>query len=177
MKLRFGIDATTHARIREALDERCEEPPIGRRLSYVYLDTEDGALATHGVALRYRRSAAIGTDSSRRPWREQTLWTKTTNDKKASIKKLGIKRLKQRLDATFNVRIERWTWTIDDGWAAVSLDRSEISTGARHEAFAELRVVCKRKHRDAAMDMAVNLGATRLASTKARDRGMALLAG
>ena len=39
MKLRFGIDPAGRDAIRARLDEGCEEPPIGRGLSYVYLDT------------------------------------------------------------------------------------------------------------------------------------------
>ena len=173
MKLRFGIDAAAHERIRQTLDSLCLDPPTGRRLSYVYLDTPDGALAASGVALRFRRSAAIGSPSLRRPWRRQELWPK---DKPArSLKTLKIERLKQRLDATFSVRIDRWTWIIDDGFAAVSLDRGEISTGARCERFDELRFVCKKKRMDAVMNLAVELGATHLSSRRARERGQALL--
>lgn len=175
MKLRFGIDAAAHARIHGTLDGLCEEPPIGRRLSHVYLDTPDGDLAAHGFALRFRRSTALGVSSPRRPWRRQTLRPKDADAAK-SIKKLGVKRLRQRLDATFDVRIERWTWRVEDGWAHVSLDRSEISTGTAHESFAELRVVCARKNHEAAMAFAVGLGAMHLSSMKVRERGEALFA-
>ncbi len=173
MKLRFGIDAAAHERIRQTLDGICLEPPTGRRLSYVYLDTPERVLAERGVALRFRRSVAIGISSPRRPWRRQELWPKDKPGK--SLKTLGVRRLKQRLDATFSVRIDRWTWIIDDGLAAVSLDRSEISTGARCESFDELRFVCKKKHLDAVMHFAVELGAIHLAARRARERGQALL--
>lgn len=174
MKLRFGIDSSIHARIRDTLDGLCEKPPVGRKLSDVYLDTMDGALAAHGVALRFRRVAALGVASPGRPWRRQTVWRKGT--KKGSIKKFGIQRLRQRLDATFDVRIERWTWEIDDGWAKVSLDRSEVSSGSRREHFDELRVVCRKKRHADALAFAVQLGAAHLASGTARERGMALIA-
>lgn len=174
MKLRFGIDAAAQARIHEALDARCEEPPVGRKLSYIYLDTPDGALAERGVALRFRRSTALGIASPRRPWRWQALWPKDFQGRR-KIKKLGISRLRQRLDAAFDIRIERWTWAVGEG-RKVSLDQSAVSTGSARETFAELRVVCRKKDRDAAMAFAVELGATHLASTKARERGQELLA-
>ena len=172
MKLRFGIDAAAHAQIRGRLEALCESPPTGRRLADVYLDTPDGALAAKGVALRFRRRSGLGGAS--RPARRQEIWPKRAGG--ASIKKLGIPRLKQRLDATFTVRTVRWTWRPRDDWATVSLDRSEVSTGAAQDAFDELRIVCKRKRRDDAMHLAVELGAMHLSSTRARDRGRALLA-
>ena len=172
MKLRFGIDAASHELIRQTLDGLCLEPPIGRRLSYVYLDTPDGALAGHGVALRFRRSVAIGAPSPRRPWRRQEIWPKDKDG--ASLKSLGIRRLKQRLTATFNVRIERWTWSVDDAWT-VSLDRSEVSTGAKWESFNELRFVFQKRQSDKIMRFAVELGAMHLTSRRARERGQALL--
>ena len=175
MKLRFGIDAGASSRIRAILDVASEEPPIGRRLAYVYLDTPDGALAAHGAALRFQRSTAIGAPAPARPWRRQEIWSKEAEDAGKSFKKLGILRLKQRLDATFNVRIIRWTWILPDDWAKVSLDESEVSTGSRREAFSELRIVCKKKHADAATHYAVELGALHLSSARARDRGLALL--
>ena len=90
MKLRFGIDAAVHDRIRAELDARCEEPPVGRRLSYVYLDTAEGDLAAHGVMLRFRRVTALGADSPRRPWRRQVLWPKRTKaTRKRSLKALS----------------------------------------------------------------------------------------
>lgn len=176
MKLLFGIDAASHEQIRRTLDGLCPEPPVGRRLSYVYLDTPDGALAAHGVALRFRRAAAIGAPSPRRPWGRQEIWPKAQAKRKdgASLKSLGIKRLKQRLDATFNVRIERWSWSMDGAWT-VSLDHSEVSTGSRQETFDELRFVCRKKHLDEIMQFAVELGAMHLASRRARERGQALL--
>ena len=177
MKLRFGIDAAAHERIRIRLDSICEEPPVGRRLSYVYLDTPDGALATRGVAMRFRRSAAIGAPAAGRSWRGQELWCKRRDGASKSLKRPGIKRLKQRLDATFAVRIERWTWRLEDDWAAISLDRSEVSTGLAQETFVEMRIVCKRRRADRAMEFAVELGAMHLSSIRARERGLALLAG
>jgi inorganic triphosphatase YgiF len=174
MKLRFGIDAAACERIRGLLDGRCDEPPVGRRLSYVYLDTPDGALAKHDVALRFRRRAAIGASAARRPWRREEIWGKRS-PAGASIKALGIKRLKQRIDATFSIRIERWTWRPDDGWAAISLDNGTIATGRTEQAFSELRIVCNKKHADAATHYAVELGAMHLASTRARERGQALI--
>ncbi len=175
MKLRFCIDAAAHARIRGTLDGLCEEPPVGRRLSHVYLDTPEGDLAARGFALRFRRSAALGAPSPRRRWRRQALRPKDA-DAPRSVKKLGIKRLTQRLVATFDVRIDRWTWLVDDGWARVSLDKSRISTGTSQESFAELRMVCAKKNHEAAMAFAVGLGATHLSSRKARERGQALAA-
>lgn len=177
MKLRFGIDAAAHERIRARLDGLCDEPPVGRRLSYVYLDTPDGALATRGVALRFRRSAALGTKSPGRTWRRQVIWSKRRDDAGRSLKALGIKHLKQRLDGSFNVRIERWTWQARDDWARISLDQTEVLTGGAREDFVELRIVCKRKHADDAMHFAVELGAMHLSSIRARERGLALLAG
>ena len=175
MKLRFGIDAAAHDRIRGRLDALSEEPPVGRRLSYVYLDTPDGDLAERGVALRFRRSAALGAPTSGRAWKRQEIWPK--DEAAGSIKRLGIRQLKQRLDATFTVRIERWTWRPRQAWAVVSLDRSAVSTGYAEDAFVELRIVCKRKRADAAMTLAVELGAMHLASVRARERGLALLEG
>ena len=158
------------------LDQRCEAPPVGRRLSYVYLDTPDGALAARGAALRFRRSAALGVASPRRRWHRQELWPKRHPSAGTSLKKLGIPRFKQRLDATFTVRIERWTWRLDKGLsAAVSLDDTEIATGRADERFAELRIVCAKKDAEAAMTFAVELGAMHRASLKARERGLALL--
>ena len=176
MKLRFGVDENAYERIRAALGAACRAPPVGRRLASVYLDTPDGALAAHGVALRFRRSHAIGATSADRAWRRQEIWSKTREKAGLSLKRLGIKRLKQRLDAAFDIRIERWTWIAEDGWARIALDRGEVSTGSRREAFTELRIVCKKKHVDAAMHYAVKLGAMHVASTRARDRGRALLA-
>ena len=176
MKLRFGIEATAHGRIRAMLDQRCEQPPIGRRLSYVYMDTPDGALAACGVALRFRRSAALGVPSPRRPWRRQEIWPKRLESAGLSLKKLGIPRFKQRVDATFTVRIDRWTWTLDrELAAAVSLDDTEVATGRAEERFAELRIVCKKKDADAATAFGVELGAMHLVSSSARARGLALL--
>lgn len=175
MKLRFGIDETSLERMRTRLNETCEEPPVGRRLSYVYLDTPDGDLEKHGVAVRFRRSAAIGTPAPGRRWKRQELWRKKADDPVRSVKKLGIRRLKQRLDATFSVRIERWSWTLPDAWAAVSLDRTAISTGRLSEEYAEMRVVCRRRHLDAAMRFAVGLGAMQITSVRARERGQSLL--
>ncbi len=171
MKLRFGIDPAALAQIRARLDALCAEPPVGRLLSYVYLDTPDGDLAAHGMALRFRRSAALGAPATSRPWRRQEIAAKAAPA--ASIKSLGIRRLKERLDATFSVRIERWTWRSADG--VISLDTSAVSTGAAEETFTELRIVCKKKHADRAMTFAVELGATRLSSVRARERGLALL--
>ncbi len=177
MKLRFGIDAAARARIRSTLDQRCAEPAVGRRLAYVYLDTPDGALAARGVALRFRRSAALGTPAPRRAWRRQEVWPKRHPAAGTSLKKLGIPHLKQRLDATFTVRIERWTWALDDGpAAAVSLDAVDVATGDADEHFAELRIVCRKKDADAAMRFAVGLGALHLASVTAKDRGAAMMA-
>ena len=128
------------------------------------------------MALRFRSrvalDAALGTPQ--RPWRRQEVWRKRRDA--ASLKKLGIPRLKQKLDATFTVRTERWTWRPREGWATVSLDRSRVSTGEADDAFDELRIVCKRKRADAAMRLAVELGGVHLASRRARDRGAALLA-
>lgn len=179
MKLRFGIDAAADARIRATLDATCPEPPVGRRLSDVYLDTPDQALAEHGVALRFRRTSALGLASPTRGWRRQVIWPKgrsgSLEPKKPSLKTLGIPRLKRQLDATFNVRIDRWTWTLEDGWAEVSLDFSAVSTGRAEDAFTELRITCRKRDIDAAMHFAVELGAMHLSSTKARDRGRVLL--
>ena len=172
MKLRFGIDAAAHAQIRGRLEALREAPPVGRRLADVYLDTPDGALAAKGVALRFRRRSGLGGGAAR-PARRQEVWPKGTEA--PSIKKLGIPRLQQRLDATFTIRTVRWTWQLRGGWAAVSLDRSEVSTGAVQDSFDDLRIVCKRKRRDAAMRLAVELGAMHLSSTRAPDRGLALL--
>ena len=174
MKLRFGIDAAAYDQIEARLGALCEEPPVGRRLSYVYLDTPEGDLAARGVALRFRRTAALGAPAVGRPWRRQEIWPK--DKPTGSIKKLAIPRLKRRLDATFSVRIDRWTWHPRMGWAVVSLDRSEVSTGAAQEAFAELRIVCKRRRTDEAVQLAVELGAMHLSSVRARERGLALLA-
>ena len=127
-------------------------------------------------ALRFRRSKALGATSAERPWQRQEIWSKARENAGLSLKKLGIKRLKQRLDATFDIRIERWTWIGEDTWARIALDRSEISTGSQQETFTELRIVCKKKHVDAAMHYAVKLGAMHVSSTRARDRGRALLA-
>ena len=173
MKLRFGVDPAALDQIRNRLDALCAKPPVGRRLSHVYLDTPDGELAAHGIAVRFRRSAALGAPSTARPWRRQQLNGKDAPD--ASLKSLGIKDLKGRLDATFSVRIERWTWRVGD-WARVSLDASEVSTGTASETFTELRIVCKKKRADRAMHFAVELGAMHLSSLRARDRGQALLA-
>lgn len=174
MKLRFGIDEAAYDRIRAQLDANCAEPPVGRRLTYVYLDTPEGALADHGAALRFRRVTAVGLASPDRPWKRQVVWS-GAGGKSRSLKKLGITRLRQRLDASFSVRIERWTWQWAEGWAAISLDRSRVSTGSRHEDFGELRLVCRRKRGDDAMQLAVELGAMHLASRRARERGLALL--
>ena len=174
MKLRFGIDATAHARIRARLDAMSKALPIGRRFADVYLDTPESDLASRGVALRFRRSAALGARAKGRGWRRQEVWPKTSGGPAGSIKKLGIRRLKQRLDATFTVRIERWTWATRDEWA-ISLDHGTVSTGAASESFDELRIICKRKRADAAMKLAVELGAMHLSSRRARERGSALL--
>ena len=173
MKLRFGIDTAALDVIRARLEATCEKPPVGRRLSDVYLDTPDDALAAYGVALRYRLRAALGVASAGRPWRRQEIWARDVEPR--SLKKLGVKRLRQRLDATFSVRVERWTWQLDGGWASVSLDQGELSTGRATEAFTAMRIVCRRKHADAAMRFAVGLGATRLTSMEVRERGRALL--
>ena len=171
MKLRFGLDATAYERLRDALDAAASEPPVGKRLSYVYLDTPEDDLAGHGVAMRFRRSAAAGADAPARGWRRQVLWAK---DSPQSLKALGVPRLKQRIDATFTVRIERWTWQ-PRSWAEVSLDRIAVSTGRSSEDSVELRIRCRRKRRDAAMTLAVELGAVHLVSQRARERGRALL--
>ena len=179
MKLRFGIEPSARERIRARLDAMSSAPPKGRRLSDVYLDTPERELAELGVALRFRCRIALGAGSlgraGQRPWRRQEVWRKRGDGEAGSIKKLGIRRLKQRLDATFTVRTERWTWRPRDGWATVSLDSSRVSTGEADEAFDELRIVCKRRHADEAMRLAVELGAMHLASRRARDRGIALL--
>ena len=177
MKLRFGIDAAVLDRIAAALDARCGAPSVARRISDVYLDTPDDELAARGIALRYRFRLRLdgpgaGGASRRRPWKRQELWGGADP---GSLGKLGIKRLKQRLDATFTARVERRTWRLDEGWANVSLDQVDISTGAVREAFTELRVTCRRKHADDATRLAVELGATRLATTGNRERGAALL--
>ena len=172
MKLRFGISAASIPGVRAKLDALCDEPPIGRRLDYLYMDTPDDALAARGVALRFRRRAAIGIAAPDRPWRRQEIWPEEAAD--GAPKRLGIPRLKQRLDATFSVRIDRWTWR--NGWADVSLDDTRVSTGAAQENFSELRIVCRRKRADAAATLAVELGATHRSSMKARERGAALLA-
>ena len=171
MKLRFGIDATAYGRLRDALDATAGEPPVGRRLSYVYLDTPEDDLAGHRVALRFRRSAAAGADAPARGWRRQVLFAQGGPQ---SLKALGLPRLKQRVDATFTVRIERWTWQ-PKPWAKVSLDRIAVSTGRSGEDTVELRILCRRKRRDAAMKLAVELGAVHLVSQRARERGQALL--
>lgn len=171
MKLRFGIDATAYDRLRDALDAAASEPPIGKRLSYVYLDTPEDDLAGHGAALRFRRSAAAGTEAPARGWRRQLLFSK---DGPQSLKALGIPRLKQRVDATFTIRIERWTWQ-PRAWAKVSLDRVAISIGRANEDAVEMRIRCRRKRRDAAMQLAVELGAVHLVSQRTRERGQALL--
>ena len=180
MKLRFGIDAAAHARIRDRLDAMSSAPPKGRRLSDVYLDTPEGELAAQGVALRFRSRVALDDGSAPRTrtkgWRRQEVWTKTREGDARSLKKLGIRRLKQRLDATFTVRIERWTWRPRDRWAVVSLSRGRVSTGEAQQAFDELRIVCKRKHAHDAMRLAVELGAVHRASLRALDRGRELLA-
>ncbi len=178
MKLRFGIEPSARERIRARLDAMSDAPPTGRRLSDVYLDTPDDALAAHGVALRFRNRVALDRaprGSRAKSWRRQEIWPKARKDAPATIKKLGIPRLKQRLDATFTVRVERWTWRPRDGWAVVSLHSGRVSTGDAQEAFDELRIVCKRKRADDAMRLAVELGAVHLASRRARDRGAALL--
>ncbi len=190
MKLRFGIDAAMFERVHATLNARCAEPPASRRVSDVYLDTPDDELATHGVTLRYRRQVALdeaGPASPRSPalrtsWRRQELWD--GNDHR-SLAKLGIGHLKQRLDASFAVRFQRWTWRLGDGcledgrlgdgWARVSLERGEITTGPAWQSFTELRITCRRRHEDAATRLAVELGATRVAMTKVRERGRELL--
>ncbi len=150
MKLRFGIDETVLDRVRAALDAQCGARPVGRRVSDVYLDTPDDELAAHGVALRYRRRVRLTGQGSPQPvgrerWRRQELWG---DDERVSLGELGIKRLKRRLDATFAVRVERWTWRLDEGWARVSLDRVEITTGRAEESFTELRLTCDRRRAD-----------------------------
>lgn len=174
MKLRFGIDEAAYARIRDALDATAPEPPVGKKLSYVYLDTPEGELAARGVALRFRRSSAAGAASPSRPWRKQWIWP--GGEGPQSLKALAIRRLKQRVDATFTVRIERWTWR-PKSWAEVSLDRVAVSTGRAGEDAAELRVRCRKRRREDAMQMAVELGAANLVSCRARERGQALLRG
>ena len=171
MKLRFGLDTTAYERLRDALDAAASAPPVGKRLSYVYLDTPEDDLAGRGVALRFRRSVAAGADAPARGWRKQMLWAK---DGPRSLKALGVPRLRQRVDATFTIRIERWTWQLRS-WAAVSLDRIAISTGRSGEETVEMRIRCRRKRRDAAMRLAVELGAMHLVSQRARERGQALL--
>ena len=171
MKLRFGIEATAYDRLRDALDATASEPPVGKRFSYVYLDTPEDDLAGHGVAMRFRRSAAAGAEAPARGWRKQILWAK---DGPQSLKALGLPRLKQRVDATFTVRIERWTWQ-PKTWAKVSLDRIAVSTGRSGDDTVEMRIRCRRKRRDAAMKLAVELGAVHLVSRRARERGQALL--
>lgn len=173
MKLRFGIDEAAYALIRGKLDASAREPPVGKRLSYVYLDTLACELAERGVALRFRRSAAIGIESSTRPWQKQWIWPKGDGAPR-NVKSLAIRGLKQRVDATFSVRIERWTWR-PQSWATVALDRIAIDTGPASEVTTELRVVCRKRRREIAMRYAVELGASHLVSQRARDRGRALL--
>lgn len=172
MKLRFGIDEAAYVRIRNTIDSASSEPPVGKKLSYVYLDTPEGELAEHGVALRFRRSTAVGVASPSRPWRKQWIWPKGKGPQ--SLKTLAIRRLKQRVDATFSVRIERWTWR-PKSWAEVSLDRITISTGRAGEDAAQLRVRCRKSRREDAMRLAVELGAANIVSYRARERGQALL--
>ncbi len=172
MKLRFGIDEAAYARIRDALDAAAPEPPVGKTLSYVYLDTPEGELAERGVALRFRRSSAVGMASPRRPWRKQWIWPKGEGPR--SFKALGIRRLKQRVDATFSVRIERWTWR-PKSWAEVSLDRVALSAGRAGEDAIELRLRCRKGRREDATQLAMKLGAANLASRRTRERGQALL--
>ena len=57
----------------------------------------DEALAARGVALRFRRRTAIGIATPGRPWQRQEIWTGETAG--GALKRLGIPRLKQRLDA------------------------------------------------------------------------------
>ncbi len=180
MKLRFGLDPAAFDGVRARLDARCVEPPTGRRISDVYMDTPDNDLASHGVALRYRRRTALDV-ARRKPWRRQEL----RDDGRPSIGKRGIKRLKQRLDASFAVRVERWTWRSDGGHVEggrlgddrlrVSLDQGRITTGSAEEAFTELRVACRKRLGEAARRLAVDLGVTSVATTKVRERGLALL--
>lgn len=173
MKLRFGIDEAAYERLRDALDAASLEPPTGRRISTVYLDTPEDELAALGVSLRFRRSAAVGVASPARAWRKQWIWPKG-EDGPRSLKALGIRRLKQRVDATFSIRIERWTWR-PRPWAAVSLDRIAISTGGAADDSVEMRIRCRKSRHDAAMTLAVELGARTLVSRRARQRGQALL--
>ncbi len=173
MKLRFALDAAVLGSIRAKLEARCERPAIEQRVSDVYLDTPDDALAALGVALRYRRRTMVGTADTARRWRRQELWPRDAEPR--SLGKLGVKRLKQRIDATFAVRTERWTWKLDSDLGTVTLEHGEVSTGAATEAFSEMRVTCRRKHADRALRVAGELGATCLTVTKVRDRGHALL--
>lgn len=172
MKLRFGIDGAAYARLRAVLDAASAEPPVGRRITHVYLDTPDNELARRGVSLRFRRAAALGVASPGRRFRREWLWPKQGGPR--SLKELGIPRLKQRIDATFTVRIERWTWT-PRPWAAVSLDHVAIDAGSAREEASELRLVCRKRYREDATNYAVELGATRVISRSPRARGRALL--
>lgn len=172
MKLRFGIDAAAYEGLRDKLDAAAAAPATGKRISDVYLDTPDDALDRRGVALRFRRSAALGLPSPGRPWRRQWIWP---SGEPLTPKALGIPRLKQRLDATFSVRVERWTWRPED-WLRVSLDRIAVGTGSGADEAVELRLTCRKKHRDAAMRLAVEFGAVHRATVRPRDRGRALLA-
>ena len=184
MKLRFVVDSAVYDRVRAALDVRCVEPPTGRRIADVYMDTPDDELAGHGVALRYRRRTALDA-VARKPWKRQE-----RRGGHRSLGKLGIKGLKQRLDATFAVRVERWTWRLDhgsidhgrigdgrrrDGRVRLSLDRGRITTGTSEGSFTELRVACPKRLAEAATRLAIELGVTGPATTKARERGLALL--
>ena len=158
MKLRFGLDLTAYERLRDTLDAAAPEPPVGKRLSYVYLDTPEDDLAGHGVALRFRRSAAAGAAAPARGWRRQMLWAK---DGPQSLKALSVPRLKQRVDATFTIRIERWTWQ-PRTWAEVSLDRIAISTGRVGDETVEMQHPLPQKA--SRRGDAVGRGAWRLAS-------------
>lgn len=163
-------DASTLARCAPLASGR----PRRTRMTSIYLDTPDCALAKREMALRLRRegsrwrqtlkAGASGTGGlhARSEWEfaatgsriDLSLFAETPLAKLPQARKLH-----DRLQPAFRVDFIRTAWRIRhaSGMLEVAYDAGSVSSDARNEPISELEIECVEGSADAAFELAARL--------------------
>ncbi len=194
IELRFTLDPARARAI--GRDPRLTGSPLRHRLSSVYFDTPDRALARERVGLRLRRVAGawlqtLKSDAATGAGYRRGEWESPVARRAIDFTLLARTPMadwfarpdhREALAPVFETRVTRDVWIVAHSGATVevALDRGRIIAGERSEALLELELELRDGPVDALFDFALALNRDHALALEPRSkaaRGFALLEG